>query len=139
MNIYPDNNMIGFNPGEIEIMKKLHSGTKRPVIIGEWSVPAIDSKLYEFGIDSLNRPLDWSWPQVTRTQKERGESYSMCVKQMASLDFMIGSGWFKTTDVNSKDRRANRGLMNGKYELYRELTDKMKKTNDVIRKEMGIK
>ncbi|HLP71949.1 MAG TPA: beta-galactosidase [Bacteroidales bacterium] len=138
MNIYPDNNMIGFNPGELEIMKKLHEGTKRPVIIGEWSVPAIDSKLYQFGRDSLGRPLDWSWPQVTRTQKERGESYRMCVKQLASLDFMIGSGWFKTTDVNAKERRANRGLMNGSFELYRDLTDEMKRTNDELKKEMEL-
>lgn len=60
MNIYPDNNKIGFNPGEIEIMRKLHEGTGRPIIIGEWSVPAIDSKLYEFGPDPYKRQLDWS-------------------------------------------------------------------------------
>ena len=62
----------------------------------------------------------------------------MCLRQLASLDFVIGSGWFKTTDVNSKDRRANRGLMNGKYELYRDLTDAMKKTNEGLKKEMGF-
>jgi hypothetical protein len=138
MNIYPDNNLIGFNPGELEIMKKLYEGTKKPVIIGEWSVPAIDSKLYEFGKDSLNRSLDWSWPQVMRTQKERGEVYDICMKQLASLDFMLGAGWFKTQDVNTNDRRANRGLMNGNYELYRELTDQMKRTNEEIARDLGI-
>src|SRR5690606_31834577 len=46
VNIYPDNNMMGFNSGEIEILKKVHQGTGRPVMIGEWSVPSIDSGLY---------------------------------------------------------------------------------------------
>jgi len=139
MNIYPDNNKIGFNPGELEIMKRLHEGTGRPVIIGEWSVPAIDSKLYEFGEDSLGRPLDWSWPQVLRTQKERGEAYEICIKQLASLDFIIGAGWFKTLDVDTDIRRANRGIMNGKFVLYRDLVDAMKKSHTDIKKEIGIK
>ena len=139
MNIYPDNNKIGFNPGELEIMKRLYEGTGRPVIIGEWSVPAIDSKLYEFGEDSLNRPLDWSWPQVLRTQKERGEAYEICIKQLASLDFVIGAGWYKTLDVDTDIRRANRGIMNGHFELYRDLTGAMKKAHSDIKKEIKIK
>ncbi len=139
MNIYPDNNIIGFNPGEIEVMKRLHQGTGRPILIGEWSLPAIDSKLYEFGNDSLGRPLDWSWPQVLRTQKERGEAYEICIKQLASLDFMIGAHWFRTHDVDTINRRANRGLMNGKYELYQELTDAMKKAHSDIKEDMELK
>jgi hypothetical protein len=139
MNIYPDNNMIGFNPGEIEIMKRLHEATQRPILIGEWSVPAIDSKLYEFGEDPLNRPLDWSWPQVLRTQKERGEAYEICIKQLASLDFVIGAGWYRTFDVDTDVRRANRGIMNSRNEMYRELTDAMKRTHADIKKTMEIK
>ncbi len=139
MNIYPENNKIGFEEGELEIMKKLFEGTRRPVIIGEWSVPAIDSKLYSFGIDSLGRRLDWSWPQVLRTQKERGEAYEACIRQLASLDFVIGAGWFITMDVDSKVRRANRGLMNTKFEVYHELTDKMKAANEELKKEMQLK
>jgi len=139
MNIYPDNNKIGFHPGELEIMKKLYEGTGRPVLIGEWSVPAIDSKLYEFGVDSLGRPLDWSWPQVMRTQKERGEVYEICLKQLASLDFMIGAGWYRTFDVDTTNRRANRGIFNRNFELYRDLTDAMLKTHNDIKKEMEIK
>jgi len=139
MNIYPENNKIGFDAGELEIMNILHQGTGRPVIIGEWSVPAIDSKLYEPDIDSLGRPLDWSWPQVVRTQKERGEVYETCIKQLASLNFIIGAGWFITMDVDTKIRRANRGLMNSRFEIYRDLTHKMKKANNEIKKNMGLK
>src|SRR5690606_1252543 len=85
MNIYPDNNMIGFNAGEMEIMRKLYEGTGRPVMIGEWSVPSFDSGLYGFEKDSLGRPLDWSWPQVLRTERERAEAYEICLKQLVSL------------------------------------------------------
>ncbi|MDX9881386.1 MAG: beta-galactosidase [Prolixibacteraceae bacterium] len=138
INIYPDNNKIGFNQGEIEIMKKLYEGTGRPVMIGEWSVPAIDSGLYEFGVDSLGRPLDWSWPQVVRTQKERGEVYNTCIRQLASLDFMVGAGWFITFDANTRQRRANRGIMTTNYELYKDLTDIMKESNAAVKKELGI-
>jgi len=139
MNIYPDNNKMGFNEGEIEIMKTLYKGTGRPVMIGEWSVPAIDSKLYEFGVDSMGRPLDWSWPQVLRTQKERGEAYEICVKQLASLDFMIGAGWYRTFDVDTTNRRANRGILDKDFKLYRDLTDAMKKAHADIRNEMELK
>lgn len=138
MNIYPDNNKIGFNRGEIEIMKKLFERTGRPVMIGEWSVPAIDSGLYGFEVDSLGRPLDWSWPQVLRTQKERGEAYEVCIKQLASLNFMVGAGWFITFDANTRQRRANRGIMNTDFELYKDLTDAMKNANNDIKNELGI-
>lgn len=138
MNIYPDNNMIGFNPGELEIMHKLYEGTGRPLMIGEWSLPSFDSGLYGFGKDSLNRPADWSWPQVLRNEKERAEAYQVCLKQLASLDFMIGAGWFITFDVNTKDRRANRGIMRTNYALYDELVATMKRTHDDIRKHLGF-
>jgi hypothetical protein len=139
MNIYPDNNMIGFNQGELEIMRKLYEGTGRPIMIGEWSIPSFDSGLYEFGKDSLGRPLDWSWPQVLRTESERAEAYEICLKQLASLDFMVGAGWFITFDVNTNDRRANRGIMKTDYTLYDELVSKMKQTHDNIRVSLGLK
>ena len=92
-------------------MKRLHEGTGKPVIIGEWSVPAIGPELYGFGVDPYDRPLDWSWPQVVRSQVERGEVYRACMLQLASMDFIVGAGWFKPIDVNSPIRRANRGLI----------------------------
>jgi hypothetical protein len=139
MNIYPDNNRIGFKPGELEIMRNLYEGTGRPVIIGEWSIPAIDSRLYEFGEDPHGRALDWSWPQVLRTQQERGEAYGICIKQLASLDFIVGAGWFITFDVDTQTRRANRGIFNSDLRLYRPLTDAMKKANNEVRTGLNIK
>jgi hypothetical protein len=138
MNIYPDNNRIGFKPGELEIMRNFYEGTGRPVIIGEWSIPAIDSELYGFGDDPHGRSLDWSWPQVLRTQEERGEAYEFCIKQLASLDFIIGAGWFITFDVDTPVRRANRGIINSEFRLYRPLAEAMRKANNDVRTQLGI-
>lgn len=132
MNIYPQNLKIGFSEGELEIMRKLHAGTGKPVIIGEWSVPAISDELYSFNVDPLNRPLDWSWPQVVRNQSERGEVYKACMLQLASLDFMVGAGWFKPIDVNSPVRRANRGLINGNFEPYGTMIDSIIDTHKIL-------
>ena len=138
MNIYPENLKFGFSPGELEIMNKLHRMTGKPVIIGEWSIPAIGPELYGFGTDPFDRPLDWSWPQVVRNQKERGEIYNACMMQLASMDFIIGAGWFKPIDVNSPTRRANRGLINGNFEPYKEMVDAMKKTNTKISDNLNL-
>lgn len=138
MNIYPQNLKFGFSEGELAIMENLHKGTGKPIIIGEWSVPAISDELYGFGKDPHNRPLDWSWPQVVRNQQERGEVYKSCMFQLASLDFVVGAGWFKPIDVNSPTRRANRGLINGKFEPYREMIDSIKVANQVIREKLNL-
>ena len=138
MNIYPQNLLFGFAPGELDIMKRLHEGTGRPVIIGEWSVPAIGPELYSFGVDPYDRPLDWSWPQVVRNQEERGEVYHACMMQLSALDFMVGAGWYKPIDVNSPVRRANRGLINGNFEPYEVMVDSIKETNLTIKEKMNL-
>ncbi|MCK4856054.1 MAG: beta-galactosidase, partial [Bacteroidales bacterium] len=105
VNVYPQNLFIGFSKGELEILDWVHERTGKPLIIGEWSVPAMDSELYDFGDDPFDRPLDWSWPQVMKNQSERGEAYRTCMMQLASKPYMIGAGWFKVLDVNSTTRR----------------------------------
>ena len=111
----------------------------KPVIIGEWSVPAIGPELYGFGEDPFDRPLDWSWPQVVRNQKERGEVYNACMMQLASMDFIVGAGWFKPIDVNSLTRRANRGLINGNFQPYSEMISAIKETHREIKEKMNLK
>ena len=139
MNIYPNNNIIGFDAGERQVMRMLNEGTGRPIIIGEYSMPAKDSKLYELGPDSLNRPLDWSWHQLLRTQKERAETFEMHMRQLVSTDYMIGLGWFKTFDPNQRNRRSNRGLMTSDGHLYRELAETMKRIHREVKMDMGLK
>ena len=112
--------------------------SRKPIIIGEWSVPAMDSKLYGFGEDPYDRPLDWSWPQVMRSQSERAEVYRTCMLQLASKPYMIGAAWFKVLDVNSPSRRANRGLIDGEHQPYEEMIEVVRETNMEIQEKFNI-
>jgi len=138
VNIYPDNLFMGFSRGELEILDWVHEKTGRPIIIGEWSVPAMDSELYRFGEDPYGRPLDWSWPQVVRNQEERGEVYRTCMYQLTGKPYTIGAAWFKVLDVNSPTRRANRGLINSHHEPYTDLIEVVKSTNEDIKEKMNL-
>ena len=138
VNIYPQNLYIGFSNGEMELLDWIHEKTGRPLIIGEWSVPAMDSKLYDLGEDPYDRPLDWSWPQVMKTQSERGEVYRTCMMQLASKPYMIGAGWFKVLDVNSTTRRANRGLINSEHQEYSEMIQALYSTNAEIKEKLNL-
>ncbi len=138
VNIYPENLYIGFDRGELEILDWIHKQTGRPVIIGEWSVPAVDSKLYEFGPDPYNRPMHGSWSQAMMTQDERSEVYRTCMLQLASKPYIIGAAWFKTLDIDSKTKRANRGLINSEHNPYKEMVKMVCITNNEIIEKMNL-
>ncbi len=138
VNIYPQNLFVGFSKGELALLDWIHEKTGKPLIIGEWSVPAMDSELYDFGKDPFGRPMDWSWPQVMKDQTQRGEAYRTCMMQLASKPYMIGAGWFKVLDVNSYSRRANRGLINGEHQVYSEMIEAVSSTNKEILKKMNV-
>ncbi len=138
VNIYPENLFLGFSKGELEIMDWIHKKTGRPIIIGEWSIPAIDSGLYDFGEDPFGRPLDWSWPQVVKDQKERGKVYRTCMMQLVSRPYLLGAAWFKVFDVDSPTRRANRGLIDGNHQPYTEFVDIFTETNREIKSKLNI-
>jgi hypothetical protein len=138
MNIYPQNLLYGFSPGELALMETLYRGTGKPIIIGEWSVPAMDSGLYDPAPDPLDRPLDWSWTQVFRNQSERAEAYRACMMQLASQPYMVGAGWFKLLDVDSPTRRANRGIIGAGHKPYAELIAGMSSTHSELKETMGL-
>jgi hypothetical protein len=129
VNIYPENLFFGFNKGELEILDWVYEKTGKPVILGEWSIPAFDSNLYDFDEDPYGRPLDWSWPQVLRDQKERGQAYRTCMLQLASKPYLLGAAWFKVLDVNSETRRANRGLIDDNHQPYQDFIETFRSTN----------
>src|SRR5205823_3560529 len=66
VNCYPDNLEPGISVAEREALTLIHEKTGKPILIGEWSVPAIDSGLYDPA-----KPLDWSWAEVVDTQEQR--------------------------------------------------------------------
>jgi len=138
VNIYPENLFFGFSKGELEILDWINEKTGKPIILGEWSIPAMDSGLYDFGNDPFDRPLDWSWPQVVKNQKERAQAYRTCMMQLASKPYMLGSAWFKVLDVNSETRRANRGLINDDHQPYDAFIKVFQSTNLEIKAKMGL-
>ena len=138
VNIYPENLFLGFSKGELEIFDWINAKTGKPILIGEWSIPARDSELYEFGEDPLNRPLDWSWPQVLKDQGERAKAYRTCMMQLASKPYIVGAAWFKVLDVNSSTRRANRGLIDDSHQPYSTFIEVFETTNREIKDIMKL-
>jgi hypothetical protein len=138
VNMYPENLFFGFNKGELEILDWVHEKTGKPVILGEWSIPALDSKLYDFGKDPYERPLDWSWPQVLRDQQERARAYRTCMLQLASKPYILGAAWFKVLDVNSETRRANRGLIDDNHQPFQEFVEIFRSTNLEIQNRLNL-
>lgn len=121
VNLYPDNNEPGLSAEEIAVVRRAHEETGKPVIIGEWSVPAIDSGLY----DDLDH-LDWSWPQVVETQTDRGRQAACIALDFHNLPFVVGAHWFTWRDFDSEKRRANRGLHRADGVPYRELAEALR-------------
>ncbi len=105
VNCYPANLGPGLSAGEREALTLFHQRTGKPVLIGEWSVPAIDSGLYDPA-----KPLDWSWNEVVDTQAERAAQAARVAADFHDLPFVVGAHWFIWKDVDTPKRRANRGL-----------------------------
>lgn len=105
VNLYPANQRPGLSDDEKEIYRLAHERTGLPVIVGEWSVPAFDSGLY-------NNPdkLDWSFNELLPTQAERAQQAAQVVLDFFNMPFVVGSHWFIWKDVVNEQREANRGL-----------------------------
>jgi hypothetical protein len=127
VNRYPDNNTPGLDERTVELLRTVHRQTGRPIIIGEWSVPALDSGLY----DDPDR-LDWSWPQTVETQTDRARQAACVTTDFYNLPFMIGAHWFIWYDFDSEKRKANRGIFTAKDEPYVEVIDALARAHERI-------
>jgi hypothetical protein len=121
VNIYPANLSPGLNPAERQIFRFVHEKTGRPLLIGEWSVPALDSGLY-------NNPnkLDWSYKETVDTQRERARQAARVLTDFYNLPYMVGAHWFIWRDIDNDKRQANRGLFKVSGEPWTELQDALK-------------
>ena len=138
LNIYPQNLQYGLSSGELAVMEGLHKATGKPLLIAEWGTSAIDSGLYNLDGDAQGRPLDWSWQEVVRTQKERADIYQACLTQFASLSYVVGAHWFTTMDVDTNIRRANRGILDTNHQPYAELVSGMKEVHARLKERMNL-
>jgi len=116
VNCYPDNDQPGLGQPTIDRLRALYETCKRPLLIGEWSIPSVDSGLYD---DPEN--LDWSWPQVVPTQTDRARQAACVTIDFYNLPFLVGAHWFIWRDFDSEERRANRGLFTADGRPYLKL------------------
>jgi hypothetical protein len=124
VNLYPQNLHAGLDNNELAFLRHFHGRTGKPILISEWSVPAVDSGLYDAASDSL----DWSWGQVVGTQAERAAQAATVARDLYNLPFVVGAHWFALRDFRG-ERYANRGLFKADGEAWQQLVDALQKTN----------
>ncbi len=124
VNLYPSNNSFGLAPHELAVLRLVHEKSGKPLLLGEWSVPARDSGLY-------NNPerLDWSWPQTVATQRDRANQAARVQADFYNLPFMLGAHFFIWSDFDSPVRQANRGIFKITGEPWREMQDALREVN----------
>ena len=124
VNLYPSNLSPGLNANELALLRLVHESTGKPVLLSEWSVPAIDSGLY-----SHPDKLDWSFPQTVDTQEERARQAARLTADFYNLPFLVGSHWFTWSDYDSPERYANRGLFRKNGDPWPELQDALREVH----------
>ncbi|MCU0914318.1 MAG: beta-galactosidase, partial [Planctomycetes bacterium] len=116
VNMYPSNQRFGLSEAEKAVLRTVHQKTGRPILLTEWSIPALDSGLYQ----DPDR-LDWSWEQVVSDQAQRAAQAAHVAADHYNLPFLVGSHWFTLRDFNNEKRQANRGLYRSDGEPWPEL------------------
>jgi hypothetical protein len=101
--------------------------TDTPFIISEWYAKGHD-------VPGLTNESGAGW--LVKTQKERGYYYQNMLLNLMARKNNVGWHWFKYADNDPDDlttdpsnRNANKGIVNVRYELYKDLTDAMKEIN----------
>ena len=95
-----------------------HGWAKKPMIITEWSFPALDAGL----------PSSCGAGQRFRTQAERTQATELFARTLLALPFMVGYDYFMWVDEPALgiSRRfpedSNYGLVNERGEPYKEIT-----------------
>lgn len=99
----------GLPPEDQQSVDELYAATGKPIIINEYSVPAVDSGLYD------GPTLDFSFGQVVDTQENRSRRASQQAMGNYNHPAIVGARWFRWNDYNNPpdSRDANRGLYEG--------------------------
>ncbi len=126
-NCYPwadlDRNVVLLHSGRnaqrvAEAFAERHAIVKRPMLITEWSFPALDSGL----------PCTGGAGQRFRTQKERTAATELFAKTMLSLPFLVGYDYFMWVDEpaagisDAFPEDSNYGLVNEQGKPYPDIT-----------------
>ncbi len=133
VNIYPSNNQWGLNQGERQYLQLMHTLTGLPLMICEWSVPAIDSHLY----DNPER-LDWSYPQVMKTQQQRALQSACVLTDLCNMPYVVGAHWFTWGDFNGT-RQSNRGLFSSEGTPWSQVQEALDEVNRAVSRASSAK
>ncbi len=115
-------------PKLAEDILRWHEESKRPIMITEWSFPALDTKL----------PSRHGAGQRVATQKERALAFEIHQKTLFSLPYVVGSSFFMWVDQpalgisKSFPEDSNYGLVNENDEPYLELTQAASRVNRLV-------
>lgn len=115
----------GEAPGLAERFADYYRQAKRPLMITEWSFPALDSGL----------PCKHGAGQRFDTQTQRAQAYEIFQRMVFSLPFMVGSNYFMWVDEpalgisSTFPEDTNYGLVNERDEPYVELTSTAARVN----------
>ncbi len=132
VNLYP---RIDLERGVVlaieEHLRKRYEICKKPIIVTEWSFPALDAK------DSQGRPLPCKHGAGMRVdnQAQKAKCYAIMQRTLFSLPFIVGSHYFMWVDEpalgisSTFPEDSNYGLVNEADEPYPELTAMATKVN----------
>jgi hypothetical protein len=127
-NCYPwadlDRNVVTTGEGRnatrlTEELARMYSACRKPMIITEWSFPALDSEL----------PCTTGAGQRLITQKQRARASELFAKTVLAQPFILGYTFFMWVDMPSEGTYAhapensNYGLVSDKGVFYTELVD----------------
>ena len=108
----------GTAPGHVERFTSYYEQAGKPLMITEWSFPALDSGL----------PCKHGAGMRVDTQAQKAECFRIYQEMFLRLPFMVGSNYFMWVDEpalgisDTFPEDSNYGLVNEQDEVYEELT-----------------
>jgi len=125
-NMYPRVDVDrGVPPSVVETIEGWHGRAGKPLMITEWSFPALDSGL----------PCTHGAGMRVATQAQKAKCFTHFQTLMFSLPFMVGSNYFMWVDepalgiASTFPEDSNYGLVNEQGEPYEELTQAARALN----------
>ncbi len=129
VNLYPRFEPEGELPDwQITQLEQWHRLSGKPLLISEWSFPALDSGL----------PCTTGAGLRVETQAQRAAASATYLKALASLPYVVGSSYFMWVDEPALGLAAhhpentNYGLVNERDEPYPDLTEALAKANQEV-------
>lgn len=118
VNVYNNNYELGLPSWQVGQMDRIHSITNKPIIISEWFVPALDSRLYNNW-----KVMDSSVYRCMNNQADRAIQARYIATQLYNTPYVIGSHWKSWSDVLTSSAKVNCGLFKSDsripyYELH---------------------